>query len=99
MPHALHFDLRCRVLAAVEDGFSCRQAAERFGVSVSSAVRWQALRRAGDDGRTRPQGGERLLRRTEAHAGLIAAALAEVPGVTLPELKQRLAERSASTSV
>jgi transposase len=99
MPKALSFDLRSRVLAAIDEGLSCRQAAARFGVSASSAVRWQALRRAGGDARPKPQGGDRLSRRTEAHADLIHAALAEVPDITLPELKARLAEQGAHVSV
>ncbi len=91
MPRSLHYDLRSRVLLAVEEGLSCREAAARFGVSASSAIRWAALRRAGGDGRAKPQGGDRLSRRTEAHASLIAAALADVPDITLLELKARLA--------
>ena len=99
MPRSLHIDLRSRVLAAVDEGLSCRQAAERFGVSASSAIRWTAMRRSGGDARPKPQGGDRLSHRTEAHAGLIAAALAEVPDITLPELKERLARQGAITSV
>lgn len=99
MPRSLHIDLRSRVLAAVDEGLSCRQAAERFGVSASSAIRWAALRRSGGDARPKPQGGDRLSRRTEAHAGLIATALADVPDITLPELKERLARQGATTSV
>ena len=85
MARSLSFDLRSRVLAAIVVGLSCRQAVGRFGISVSSAIRWQALRRAGGDGRPRPQGGDRLSHRTDAHAGLIAAALADTPDITLPE--------------
>ena len=99
MAKSLSFDLRSRVLAAIADGVSCRQAAARFGVSASSAIRWQGLRRAGGDGRPKPQGGDRLSRRTDAHADLIAAELAEMPDITLPELKERLAAQGASTSV
>ena len=99
MPKALSFDLRSRVLAAIDEGLSCRQAAARFGVSASSAIRWQAQRRAGGDARPKPQGGDRLSHRTEAHAELIHAALAEVPDITLPELKARLAEQGALVSV
>ena len=99
MPKPLSYDLRARVLAAVDAGLSCRQAAERFGVSPSSAIRWQALRRAGGDSRPKPQGGDRLSHRTEAHAGLIQAALAEVSDITLTELKARLAGQGASVSV
>ena len=91
MPKALSFDLRSRVLAAIDAGLSCRQAATRFGVSASSAIRWQRMRQEGGDARPKPQGGDRLSRRTEAHADLIHAALAEVPDITLPELKVRLA--------
>jgi transposase len=99
MPKSLSFDLRSRVLAAIDDGFSCRQAAARFGVSASSAIRWQALRRSGGDGRPKPQGGDRLSRRTEAHSDLIRALLVETPDMTLPELKVRLARSGAHLSV
>ena len=99
MPKPLSFDLRSRVLAAIDQGLSRRQAAARFGVSASSAVRWQALRCSGGDARPKPQGGDRLSWRTEAHAGLIHAALAEVPDITLPELKQKLARQGAQVSV
>ncbi len=63
MPKPLSFDLRSRVLAAVDAGLSCRQAAERFGVSASSAIRWAGLRRSGGDARPKPQGGDRLSHR------------------------------------
>ena len=91
MSKPLSFDLRSRVLAAVDEGVSCRQAAARFGVSVASAIRWAALRRAGGDARPKPQGGDRLSHKIEAHADLIRAVLDEVPDITLPELKARLA--------
>ena len=45
MATALSNDLRKRVLAAVDGGMSCRQAAERFGVSAASAIRWHDRRR------------------------------------------------------
>jgi transposase len=99
MPKSLSYDLRSRVLAAIEAGLSCRQAAARFGVSASSAIRWQALRRAGGDVRPKPQGGDRLSWRTEAHARLIHAVLAEMPDLTLSELKARLAQMGAQVSV
>jgi transposase len=51
MPRPLSNDLRERVARTVEDGSSRRQAAGRFGVSVSFVVkllqRWQAERGAG----------------------------------------------------
>ena len=99
MPKPLSFDLRSRVLAAVDAGLSCRQAGARFGVSASSAIRWAARRRWDGDARPKPQGGDRLSHKTEAHAGLIRAALDEAPDMTLPELKARLAGHGAQVSV
>lgn len=40
MTRALSVDLRNRLIGAIEEGASCRQAATRFGVSASSAIRW-----------------------------------------------------------
>ena len=59
MPKACSADLRERVLAAVEEGATRREAAERFEVSPSSAVKWfQAWEREGR--RTaKPRGGSR----------------------------------------
>jgi transposase len=99
MPKPLSFDLRSRVLGAVDGGLSCRQAAERFGVSASSAIRWVARRRDVGDARPRAQGGDRLSHKTEAHSALIRAALAEVPDITLMEIKARLAGQGADVSI
>ena len=40
MSKAYSSDLRERVIEAVDEGATRREAAERFGVSVASAVRW-----------------------------------------------------------
>ena len=42
MARALSLDLRERMVATIEEGASCRQAAERFGVGKASAIRWHA---------------------------------------------------------
>lgn len=61
-------DLRVRVVAAVAGGSSRRAAAERFSVSVSSAIRWCA--RAAEEGgpaarrQGRPAGKVRWSRKT-----------------------------------
>jgi len=48
MAKYLSEDLRIRVIEAVEAGASRRRAAARFGVSVSSAIRWlEVWRRTG----------------------------------------------------
>ena len=46
MTRPLSNDLRERVVAAVEAGESCRSVAARFGVAVSSVVKWSQRYRA-----------------------------------------------------
>ena len=51
-------DLRVRVVEAVDEGATRQEAAERFGVSVSSAVRWhQEGRHEGTIARPSPTAG------------------------------------------
>ena len=69
MAKALSVDLRQRVVDAVRDGMSRRQAAARFGVSPSSAVRWTAQAAATGEVAPRKRGGDRKSERIEAHAG------------------------------
>ena len=45
-PYSL--DLRKRVVAAIEGGLSCNQAAKQFGIGISTAINWaQRLRETG----------------------------------------------------
>ncbi len=99
MVKSLSDDLRVRVVEAVGAGASRRQAASRFGVSVSSAIRW--VRRWRDRGEVgaRPQGGDRRSGRIEAQAGFILAAVEERPDVTLAELQALLLERGVSVGI
>jgi transposase len=76
MARSLSVDLRRRVVGAIEGGLSCRAAAQRFGVSASSAIRWRAQERREGDIRPKLQGGDRHSQRIEAHAELILSALA-----------------------
>jgi transposase len=99
MTRSLSVDLRKRVIAAVEDGASCRQAAARFGVSASSAIRWHALSRTVGDTTPKPQGGDRRSGRIEAHAALILGALERKSDITLADLRTELAGRGIGVSV
>jgi transposase len=59
MAKSLSLDLRRRVVDVIERGLSCRQAAARFGVSASSAIRWlDRLKKQGGVAAKR-QGGDR----------------------------------------
>src|SRR3974377_2131363 len=99
MARALSVDLRRRVITAIKGGMSCRQAAERFGVSASSAIRWHAQERKTGDARPVPQGGDRRSGRIEAHAALILSAVDKTPDLTLAELQHKLAERGIGVCV
>lgn len=99
MAKALSLDLRSRVLAAVDGGLSCRQAAERFGVSASSAIRWNDRRRQQGDYGPKPLGGDRRSGRIEAYAGLILSLVDDKPDMTLAELRARLAEQRVAAGV
>lgn len=93
MAQALSLDLRRRVVDAIKRGLSCRQAAERFGVSASSAIRWYG--RLKEQGNVAPQkqGGDRRSGRIEAEAGFILSQVAETPDITLAELREKLKRR------
>jgi transposase len=99
MTRALSVDLRKRVIAAVEEGASCRQAAARFGVSASSAVRWHALSRIVGDATPKRQGGDRRSGRIEAHAAVILGALERKSDITLADLRAELAGHGIGVSV
>lgn len=90
MAKSLSEDLRRRLVAAVEAGMSRRAAAQRFGVSASSAVRWVKLQRQLGAPRAKRQGGDRRSGRIEAFAGLILEAVAKQADITLVELSDML---------
>lgn len=79
MARSLSVDLRLRVVEAVENGLSRRAAAERFGVSAASAVRWvEEWHKTG---------------RVEALGGEILGALKAKVDVTLDEVAEMLGDR------
>jgi|ERR1700722_5308100 transposase len=99
MGTALSVDLRSRVIAAIEGGLSRRQAAERFGVSAASAVRWHALHRLKGDARPKPQGGDKRSGRIEAKAALILGAVEAKSDITLAELQAKLAGHGVKVGI
>jgi transposase len=92
-------DLRERVVAAIEAGSSCRAAASRFGVGISSAIRWASLKRSAGSVAPGPLGGDRRSGRIEAHAPLILGLLERTPDITLSELRVELAEAGVPVGV
>lgn len=98
MPKALSVDLRSRVVSAIANGLSCRQAAIRFGLSPSTAIRWQALVRTQGDVKPKPQGGNQRSHIVDIHSEVILGLVAEKDDMTLDEISQALAQRSITIS-
>lgn len=67
MTAPLSTDLRQRLIAAVENGQSCRSAAKRFG-GGSTAIKWVGRWRQDGLVDPKPLGGDRHSPRMEAHA-------------------------------
>jgi transposase len=99
MAKALSVDLRHRVVAAIVEGMSRRQAAARFGVSAASAVRWHQRFKASGTVAPSRQGGDRRSGRIEAHSEIILGLVTETPDMTLAELRERLKERRVSAGI
>jgi len=77
-------DLRGRVVEAVDEGATRHEAAERFGISVSSAVRWHQAWRQEGRCEAKPCGGSRSP--LEDHAEAIVAVIEEQRDRTLDEI-------------
>ena len=92
MPLPISMDLRRRIIAAVEAGSSIREAARRFAVAPSTAIK--LIQRVRATGSPRPgQTGHRpqLL---AGHESTLSALLAATPDLTLAELQTELARRT-----
>lgn len=92
MARSLSLDLRERVAAAVSGGMSRRQAAERFGVSASSGIRWSARDNQMGSPAAKQRGRDRHSARIEAQREQILALVDERDDITLAELQAHLAE-------
>ena len=92
MTKPLSIDLRERLVSAVEGGMSRRSAAARFGIAVSTAIKWVDQWRRTGDIQPRPQGGDYRSHRIEAYAEEILALVEETPDITLGELAAYLDE-------
>ena len=100
MAKTLSDDLRERVVCAVAAGVSRRQAAERFGVSAASAVRWKKLESETGSVAAKALGGGRRPAKIEVHGGWLKDFVKEHHDTTLEEIRAALkAEKKLSVSV
>src|SRR6476620_7083118 len=97
MTRPLSNDLRERVVAAIVGGESCRTVASRFGVAVSSVVKWSQRHRATGSVAPSTMGGYRkpVL---DPHRAFILERVRQRPHLTLHGLKDELAAHGVKGS-
>jgi transposase len=90
MAGALSVDLRLRVVRAIEDGLSTREAARRFAIGIATAGAWHRLwRRTGgvEPGRQ----GHPVRSKLDAHEDFILGLVEAQKDIALGEIAERLA--------
>ena len=90
MPAPYSGDLRDRVAAALATGASARAAASRFGIGVSTAIRWAQRLRVEGHTQARAMGGDHRSRLVE-HRATVLELVAQQPDLTLQEIRGALA--------
>jgi transposase len=96
MPKSYSCDLRERVIEMVEAGASRHEAAEHFGVSVSSVVKWMQRWNESRSPAPKPRGGS--ISPLEQQAGRIVAVITKQPDLTLEETAAELRKHRIRTS-
>jgi transposase len=98
MTRAYSMDLRERVVDAVLLGATVREAASRFGVGISTVVRWSQRQRATGSVAPKKVGGHRRpLLRDQARV-FIVRRIAEKPDLTVRALQAELLEQGIKVS-
>ena len=100
MVQAYRSDLRSRVIKAATSGMSARQAAERFGVGVSTAIVWVRRYRQSGEAVARPQGKSRGSRLDPHAAFILGLVEGGTKDISLAEIAERLArERNVTIGI
>lgn len=97
MPGPYSMDLRERVTSFMLAGATSREAAARYGVSVSAAVKWAQRLRATGSAAARPMGGVRRSALLGQRDWLLQR-IAQKPDLTLRAVQAELAERGVVVS-
>ena len=97
MTAALSQDLRERIVHAVEAGSTIRQAARRFAVSASAAIKLiQRVRQTGSTAPAKIGGHRRPI--LEPHADTLRAIVSSKAGITLTEMRDALHARGIAVA-
>ncbi|AOF92214.1 transposase family protein (plasmid) [Sinorhizobium sp. RAC02] len=90
MTRSLSGDLRGRVIAAIEEGVSTREAARRFRVGIATAGAWYRRYRETGETEARKQG-QPSRSKLDAREAFILGLIDAAPDMTLAEIGERLA--------
>jgi transposase len=93
MARAYSQDLRERVIDA---GTSARQAAERFGIGVATAIVW--VRRAREGERSARKQGQPKRSKLDQHREFLLALIGAEPDITIAEMRERLRSEAGVTA-
>jgi transposase len=89
MTRSLSPDIRGRVIAAISEGLSTRQAARQFRIGISTAGNW--YRRFLQTGETASRKrGQPSRSRLDPHESFILGLIDETPDITLAEIAERM---------
>ena len=89
MTRSLSPDIRGRVIAAISEGLSTRQAARQFRIGISTAGTW--YRRFLQTGETAARKrGQPSRSRLDPHESFILGLIDEMPDITLAEIAERM---------
>jgi transposase len=90
MTRSLTADLRGRVISAISEGLSTREAARRFRIGIATAGHWYRRYRETGETVARKQGqpsGSKL----DPHEAFILRLIEETPDITLAEIAEKVA--------
>jgi len=90
MTRSLSADLRGRVIEAISEGLSTREAARRFRIGISTAGTWYRRYRQTGEAVARKQG-QPSRSKLDPHEAFIVGLIDEAPDITLSEIVDRLA--------
>jgi transposase len=93
MARAYSQDLRERVIDA---GTSARQAAERFGIGVATAIVW--VRRAREGERSARKQGQPKRSKLDQHREFLLGLIEAEPDITIAEMQERLRSEAGVTA-
>jgi transposase len=96
MPKSYSCDLRERVIEMVEAGASRHEAAEHFGISVSSVVKWMQQWKECRSAAPKPRGGS--VSPLDRQAKRVVALITQQPDLTLEEAVAELRRHRIRTS-